>query len=151
MANVVVRNKKAAHDYFILEKLECGIELRGTEIKSIRSGKVSLQDAYCRIKNGELFVINMHIAKYEHGNIFNHEEKRDRRLLAHKSEIRRLAGRLQQEGLTLIPLTLYFAGCLAKLEIALCRGKKLYDKREDLRKEAVRKEIEKAHRHRDRY
>lgn len=151
MANVVVRNKKAAHDYFILEKLECGIELRGTEIKSIRSGKVSLQDAYCRIKNGELFVINMHIAKYEHGNIFNHEEKRDRRLLAHKSEIRRLAGRLQQEGLTLIPLTLYFAGGLAKLEIALCRGKKIYDKREDLRKEAVRKEIEKAHRHRDRY
>lgn len=151
MANVVVRNKKAAHDYFILEKLECGIELRGTEIKSIRSGKVSLQDAYCRIKSGELFVINMHIAKYEHGNIFNHEEKRDRRLLAHKSEIRRLAGRLQQEGLTLIPLTLYFAGGLAKLEIALCRGKKLYDKREDLRKEAVRKEIEKAHRHRDRY
>ncbi|MCK9536487.1 MAG: SsrA-binding protein SmpB [Bacilli bacterium] len=144
MENVVARNKKAAHDYFILDRYECGIVLTGTEIKSVRGGKVSLQDAYCRVKNNELFVINMHIAKYEQGNIFNHVEKRDRKLLVHKSEIRKIAGRVQKEGLTLIPLTLYFVGGLAKLEIALCRGKKLYDKREDLRKAAVRQEIEKA-------
>ena len=150
MENVVARNKKATHDYFILEKYECGIVLTGTEIKSVRKGKISLQDAYCRVKDNELFVINMHIAKYEQGNIFNHEEKRDRKLLVHKNEIRKLHDRVQREGLTLIPLRVYFLGGLAKIEIALCRGKKLYDKREDLKKATIKKEIDKIHKIRDR-
>ena len=150
MENVVARNKKAAHDYFFLEKYECGIVLKGTEIKSIRKGKVSLQDAYCRIHNNELYVVNMHIAKYEYGNIFNHKEKRDRKLLVHKSEIRKLSFRVQKEGLTLIPLSIYFVGGLAKVEIALCKGKRLYDKRADMRKAAIKKDIAKASKFRGR-
>jgi len=142
MVNVIARNKKAAYEYFIIDKYECGIVLQGTEVKSIRQGKVSLQDAYCRIINNELFVINMHISPYEHGNIFNHEAKRDRKLLVRKSEIRKMLLRVSQEGLTLIPLSLYFTGSLAKLEIALCRGKKLYDKREDLKKATIKKEMD---------
>lgn len=142
--NVVARNKKAHHDYFILEKYEVGIVLTGTEIKSIRDNKVSIQDAYCQIKNGELFVFNMHIAKYKQGNIFNHEETRPRKLLAHKREILKLETSVSRAGYTLIPLTLYIKDGLAKLEIAVCKGKKLFDKREDIKKEAVRREIEKA-------
>jgi SsrA-binding protein len=142
--NVIARNKKAAHDYFILEKYDCGIVLTGTEIKSIRSHKVSIQDAYCTIKNNELFIINMHIAKYEQGNIFNHKETRNRKLLAHKSEIRKMLGKITQEGLTIIPLTVYIKGGYAKVEIAICKGKKNYDKRDDLRKEAVKQDISKA-------
>ncbi|MDD3999530.1 MAG: SsrA-binding protein SmpB [Bacilli bacterium] len=142
--NVVARNKKATHDYFVLEKYEVGIVLTGTEIKSIRDSKVSIQDAYCQIKNGELFVINMHIAKYKQGNIFNHQETRTRKLLANKSEIRKLEAKVSQAGLTLIPLSVYIDSGLAKLEIAVCKGKKNYDKREDLRKEALQREIDKV-------
>lgn len=142
--NVVARNKKAHHDYFILDKFECGIVLTGTEIKSIRKSKVSIQDAYCQVKNNELFIINMHIAKYEEGNIFNHKETRNRKLLAHRSEIRKIAGKVSQEGLTIIPLSVYITNGLAKVEIAICKGKKNYDKRDDLREEAIKKDISKS-------
>lgn len=142
--NVVARNKKAHHDYFILDKYECGIVLTGTEIKSIRKSKVSIQDAYCQVKNNELFIINMHIAKYEEGNIFNHKETRNRKLLAHRSEIRKIAGKVSQEGLTIIPLSVYITNGLAKVEIAICKGKKNYDKRDDLREEAIKKDISKS-------
>ncbi|HEY8444888.1 MAG TPA: SsrA-binding protein SmpB [Bacilli bacterium] len=140
---VVARNKKAQHDYFILETFECGIVLTGTEIKSIRASKVSIQDAYCYVKNEELIIVNMHIAKYDHGNIFNHEETRDRKLLAHKKEIRKLMGRSTQEGLTIVPLEVYITHGLAKVKIALVKGKKQYDKREDMKRQAVNKEIAK--------
>lgn len=142
--NVVARNKKATYDYFILEKFECGIVLTGTEIKSIRAGKVSIQDAYCNIKNDELYIINMHIAKYEQGNIFNHQETRNRKLLAHRREIRKMFGKITQEGLTIIPLQVYIKNGLAKIEVAICKGKKKYDKREDLRREAVKRDISRA-------
>ena len=142
--NVVARNKKAHHDYFILDKYECGIVLTGTEIKSIRKNKVSIQDAYCQVKNNELLIINMHIAKYEEGNIFNHKETRNRKLLAHHSEIRKIAGKVSQEGLTIIPLSVYITNGLAKVEIAICKGKKNYDKRDDLREEAIKKDISKS-------
>lgn len=142
--NIVARNKKATHDYFILEKYEVGIVLTGTEIKSIRANKVSIQDAYCVVKNNELFIINMHIAKYDYGNIFNHKETRNRKLLAHKKEIRKMLGKITQEGLTIIPLTVYIKDGLCKLEIAICKGKKNYDKRDDLKKEEAKKVIEKA-------
>lgn len=140
---VVARNQKAQHDYFILETFECGIVLTGTEIKSIRASKVSIQDAYCYVKNEELIIVNMHIAKYDHGNIFNHEETRDRKLLAHKKEIRKLMGRSTQEGLTIVPLEVYITHGLAKVKIALVKGKKQYDKREDMKRQAVNKEIAK--------
>lgn len=142
--SVVARNKKATHDYFILEKFECGIVLTGTEIKSIRAGKVSIQDAYCNIKNDELYIINMHIAKYEQGNIFNHQETRNRKLLAHRREIRKMFGKITQEGLTIIPLQVYIKNGLAKIEVAICKGKKKYDKREDLRRETVKRDISRA-------
>ncbi|MBR5112307.1 MAG: SsrA-binding protein SmpB [Clostridia bacterium] len=140
----VAQNKKAYHEYFILEKYEAGIELFGTEVKSIRNGKVNLKDAWCQIKNNEIFVCGMHISPYEQGNIFNRDPMRVKRLLMHKREIRNLYAKVKQEGLTLIPLTLYFKNGRAKLEIGLCKGKKLYDKREAAaRKEAERK-IERA-------
>ena len=142
--NIIARNKKATHDYFILEKYDCGIVLTGTEIKSIRGHKVSIQDAYCTIKNNELFVINMHIAKYEQGNIFNHKETRNRKLLAHKSEIRKIIGKMAGEGYTIIPLTVYIEEGYAKLEIAICKGKNNYDKRDDLKEEVIKKDISKA-------
>ena len=140
----VAQNKKAYHEYFILEKYEAGIELFGTEVKSIRNGKVNLKDAWCQIKDNEIFVCGMHISPYEQGNIFNRDPLRVKRLLMHKREIRNLYAKVKQEGLTLIPLTLYFKNGRAKLEIGLCKGKKLYDKREAAaRKEAERK-IERA-------
>lgn len=142
--NIIARNKKATHDYFILDKYECGIVLTGTEIKSIRKNKVSIQDAYCNIKNNELFVINMHIAKYEEGNIFNHKETRNRKLLAHKSEIRKIVGKTSLEGLTIIPLSVYIKEGLAKVEIAICKGKKSYDKRDDLKEQVIKQDISKA-------
>ena len=142
----VAQNKKAYHEYFILEKYEAGIELFGTEVKSIRNGKVNLKDAWCQIKNNEIFVCGMHISPYEQGNIFNRDPMRVKRLLMHKREIRNLYAKVKQEGLTLIPLTIYFKNGRAKLEIGLCKGKKLYDKREAAaRKEAERK-IERAER-----
>lgn len=136
---VIAQNKKAWHDYFVQEAFEAGVELCGTEVKSVRMGKVNLKDAWCDIDGGELFINGMHISPYEHGNIFNKDPLRRRRLLMHKREIMRLHGQVKVAGLTIIPLSLYFKGPHVKLEIGLCKGKKLYDKREDAaRKDAVR-------------
>ncbi len=127
---IVAQNKKARHDYFVLETYEAGIELFGTEVKSIRKGRLNLKDAWCSIDEGEIFVKGMHISPYEQGNIFNRDPMRVRRLLMHKREINRLLGVTKQQGLTLIPLSVYFLKGRAKLEVGLCKGKKLYDKRE---------------------
>lgn len=141
---VVARNKKASHDYFILEKFEAGMQLFGTEIKSIRLGKCSINEAYVDIKNGEVKIINMHISKYKEGNIFNHDETREKKLLLHKKEILKLQGKVQKESLTIIPLEVYIKHGLAKIEIALCQGKKNYDKRESLKEEESKRRIAKA-------
>ncbi|HOB25683.1 MAG TPA: SsrA-binding protein SmpB [Bacilli bacterium] len=127
---IELKNKKAYFDYFIIKEVECGIVLTGTEIKSIRNGSANLKDTYARIKNGEVYILNMYIAKYNEGNQFNHEERRTRKLLLHKNEIDRLYDDVKLEGLTLIPLKLYFKGNHAKILLGLCKGKKLYDKRE---------------------
>lgn len=140
---VIARNKKASHDYFILDTIEVGISLYGTEIKSIRDTKVSINDAYVSAKGGQLSVINMHISPYKQGNIFNHSETRDRVLLAHKKEIIKLETKVKLESLTIIPLELYLKRGKAKLLIGLCRGKKNYDKRESLKERDVRKDIKK--------
>jgi len=135
----VAKNSKAYHDYFVDDTYEAGIALFGTEIKSIRGGQVNLKDSYCSIKDGEIFVVGMHVSPYEKGNIFNREPRRDRKLLMHKREIMKLAGLVGQKGYTLVPLSLYFSGARIKVEVGLCRGKKLYDKREtDAKKEANR-------------
>lgn len=135
----VARNKKAYHDYFVLESYEAGIELFGTEVKSVRQGKINLKDAWCNIDNGEIFVNGMHISPYDHGNIFNRDPMRKRRLLMHKKEIEKLFGQVKQEGLTLIPLSAYFNRGRLKIQVGLCKGKKLYDKRESIaRKDADR-------------
>ena len=125
----VASNRKAFHDYFIEERYEAGIELAGTEVKSIRLGNINLRDSFCTVKNGELLVHGVHISPYEKGNIFNRDPDRSRRLLMHKREIRRLQARIQQDGLTLIPLSVYLKDSLVKMEIGLAKGKKLYDKR----------------------
>ena len=125
----IARNKKAYHDYFIEETYEAGIELAGTEVKSLRLGKCNLKDSYCDFRHGEIFVVGMHVSPYEQGNIFNKNPLRDRRLLMHKREILKLFNEVRQEGLTVVPLSAYFSGRRVKLEIGLCRGKKLYDKR----------------------
>ena len=138
-------NKKARYDYFIEETYEVGISLRGTEVKSIRAGRVNLRDSYAEVKNGEIFVHNMHIAPYDTGNQFNHEPKRSRKLLMHKFEIRRLVGKTQEKGLTLIPLKIYFnERGKAKLEIGLARGKKQYDKRKEIAQKDADREIQRA-------
>ena len=139
---IISQNKKAYHDYFVDEKYEAGIELFGTEVKSIRAGNVNLKDAYCDIKNGELFVVGMHVSPYEHGNIFNREPLRNRKLLMHKREIMKLHDLVSQKGLTLIPLSLYFSGSRVKVEVGLCRGKKMYDKRDSIAKHDADREIE---------
>ena len=139
---LVASNKKAYHDYFVLDTYEAGLVLTGTEIKSIRDNKANINDAYVQIKNNEAFIINMHIAKYFQGNIFNHKELRDRKLLLHKKEILKISQKIQLKGLTVIPLKLYIEKGLAKLEIGVCQGKKLYDKREDLKKKDQLKKIE---------
>ena len=139
----IATNKKAYHDYFVEESMEAGIELFGTEVKSIRRGGVNLKDAWCSVDDGEIFVNGMHVAPYEQGNIFNRDPYRKRRLLLHKREILRLFGTLkQQQGLTLIPLSLYFKGSRVKVQLGLCRGKKLYDKRADLAAKAVARDNE---------
>ena len=138
----VAQNKIAYHDYFVLETYEAGIELFGTEVKSIRGGKVNLKDAWCSIDGGEIFVNGMHVSPYEQGNIFNRDPMRVRRLLMHKREIMRLLGTTKQQGLTLIPLSIYFLNGRAKLEIGLCKGKKNYDKREDMAKRDAKRDIE---------
>ena len=136
---IAAQNRKAYHDYFVEEKFEAGIELFGTEVKSIRAGTLNLKDSFCTVKNGELFVRGMHISPYEKGNIFNRDPMRVRRLLMHKREIRKLGDRVAQEGVALIPLRLYLKDSRVKLELGLCKGKKLYDKREaDARREAER-------------
>ncbi len=147
---IIAQNKKAWHDYFVLEQLEAGIALVGTEVKSIRNGAVNLKDSFCSVKDGELFARGIHISPYEKGNIFNRDPMRDRRLLVHKREIRRLYSTIKQDGLTLVPLKLYLKNSKIKLEIGLCKGKKLYDKREVEAKRAADREIEKQLKTRDR-
>ena len=139
---VVVQNRRARHDYFIEETWEAGIELRGTEVKSLRLGKGNLKDCYAAVKNGEIFVYGMHISPYEKGSFSNTDPLRPKRLLMHKSEIRKLQQGVMQKGLALIPLSIYLKNGRMKLEIALCKGKKLYDKREDLQKRDVQRDID---------
>lgn len=140
--NTVATNKKAYHDYFVLEKYEAGIELFGTEIKSIRAGRVNLKDSFCSVDNGEMFVIGMHISPYELGNRFNRDPLRKKKLLLHKKEIMKLFGESQQQGLSIIPLELYIKNGRAKLSIGLCKGKKLYDKRAVQAKKDANRTIE---------
>lgn len=141
---VIARNKKAYHDYFVLETYEAGIELYGTEIKSIRNGRINLKDSFCSVDNGEMFAIGMHISPYEHGNIFNREPMRKKKLLLHKKEIMKLFGQSQQQGLSIVPLQLYIKNGRAKLEIGLCKGKKLHDKREVAAKRDAERTIDRA-------
>ena len=141
-SKIITQNKKAWHDYFVDEKYEAGIALFGTEVKSVRAGQVNLKDSYCSVKNGELFVIGMHISPYEKGNIFNREPRRERKLLMHKREIMKINGMLTQKGYTLVPLSLYFSGKNVKVELGLCRGKKLYDKRDSIAAKEVNREID---------
>ena len=141
---IIANNKKAYHDYFILEKYEAGVELAGTEVKSLRQGRCNLKDSWCSIVKGELFVNGMHISPYEHGNIWSKDPVRVRKLLMHKREINKLFGTLQQQGLSLIPLSAYFKGSMVKLELGLCKGKKLYDKRNDMAKKTAKRDIERA-------
>ena len=140
----IAQNKKARHDYFIEETYEAGIELFGTEVKSIRQGRVNLKDSWCSIDKGEIFVNGMHISPYEQGNIFNRDPVRVRKLLMHKKEINRLYGVVKQTGYSLIPISLYFKDSRVKLQVGLCRGKKLYDKREDMAKRTAKRDIERA-------
>lgn len=146
----IAKNKKAGHDYFIDDSYEAGIELFGTEVKSIRAGQVNLKDSWCDIKNGEIFVNGMHISPYEKGNIFNRDPDRRRRLLMHRREINKLYGLVQQQGIALIPLEMYFSGSRVKVKIGLCRGKKLYDKRDDMAKRAAQRDIERSLKERNR-
>lgn len=138
---LIAKNPTAYHNYTIEDKIETGIVLSGTEIKSIRSGKVNLKDTYAYIKNGEIFVCGMHISPYEHGNIFNKNPLRDRKLLLHKKEINKLLGLTKQKGYSLVPISLYFKGSLVKLELGIGKGKKLYDKRQDLAKKDAQMQI----------
>ena len=137
----VATNRKALHDYFILEAFEAGIALKGTEVKSLRQGNASFQDCYATIKNGEVWLIGMHINPFEKGNINNHDPKRDRKLLMHKREILRLYGKVSEKGLTLVPLKIYFKKNIVKVEIGLAQGKKLYDKREAIAKREVERKL----------
>lgn len=139
---VLALNRKARHDYFVEETYEAGIELFGTEVKSLRQGKANLKDSYCRIEDGELFALGIHISPYEQGNIFNREPLREKRLLMHKREIMKLLGLVTRDSYTLVPLSLYLSGSRVKVELGLCRGKKLYDKRESDAKRQADREIE---------
>lgn len=141
---IIAQNKKAYHDYFVDEKYETGIALFGTEVKSLRAGTVNLKDSYCEIRDGELYAVGFHISPYDHGNIFNHEPLRDKKLLMHKKEILKLHGLVAQKGFTLVPLSLYFSGSRVKMEIGLCRGKKLYDKRDDMAKNDAKRTMERT-------
>ncbi|MEY8234533.1 SsrA-binding protein SmpB [Lachnospiraceae bacterium 66-29] len=139
---LIANNKKAFHDYFIEDKYEAGISLAGTEVKSLRMGKCSVKESFIRIENGELIIYGMHISPYEKGNIFNKDPLRPRKLLLHKYEINKIAGKITEKGFTVVPLQVYFKGSLVKVEIALARGKKLYDKRQDIAKKDMRRESE---------
>ena len=147
---IACENRKARHEYFIHETFEAGIELQGTEVKSLRAGRANLKDSYAYIKNGEIFVDHMHISPYEQGNIFNHDPLRPRRLLMHKAEILKLFGQTREKGYTIIPLKVYFKRGRAKMEIALASGKHNYDKRQDLRTKAAKRDIERALKERQR-
>lgn len=143
---IIANNKKAYHDYFILEKLEAGIELSGTEVKSLRQGNCNLKDSFINIKNGEAFVVGMHISPYEKGNIFNRDPLRVRKLLLHKAEILKLHQKVMLDGVSIVPLSVYFKGSNVKLEISVAKGKKLYDKRETEAKKSAKRDIERAER-----
>ncbi len=140
----ISENRQARHEYFVEETYEAGIELYGTEVKSLRAGTVNMKDSWCSIEDGEIFIKQLHISPYEHGNIFNRDPLRVRRLLMHKSEIHRLLGFLKRDGYTLVPLSLYFKGSRVKVKVGLCKGKKLYDKRADAAKKAAQRTIERA-------
>ena len=141
---IISQNKKAYHDYFVDEKYEAGVELFGTEVKSIRAGKVNIKESYCDIKDGEVFVVGMHISPYEQGNIYNKDPLRPKKLLLHKREILKLFGLVSQKGYTLVPLQIYLSNSRVKIEIGLCRGKKLYDKREDMARSDAKRDMERA-------
>ncbi|MBR0276939.1 MAG: SsrA-binding protein SmpB [Clostridia bacterium] len=141
---ILAKNKKAQHNYFILRKIECGIELFGTEVKSIRLGKVNISESYASIDGGEVFIKAMNISPYEQGNIFNRDPLRPKKLLLHKNEIRTLIGETTQDGCTLIPLSVYLKGSRVKVELGVCKGKKLYDKRNDLKEKSAKRDIDRA-------
>ncbi len=141
---LITENRKARHEYFVLEDFEAGIALTGTEVKSIRQGNVNLKDSWCSIEDGELFIKQMHISPYEKGNIFNRDPLRVRKLLMHKREIMRLYGKQKQDGLTLVPLSMYFKDSRVKIQLGLCKGKKLYDKRDDAAKRDAKRSIDRA-------
>lgn len=143
-------NRQARHEYAVMESYEAGIELFGTEVKSLRAGTVNLKDSWCDISGGEIFVKQMHISPYEKGNIFNKDPMRPRKLLMHKREILKLYGELKQQGYTLIPLSIYFKGSRVKVQVGLCKGKKLYDKREDMAKKAAKRDMDRAMKERNR-
>ena len=144
MQKIIAKNPTARHNYTIVNTLEAGIVLTGTEIKSIRSGKVNIKDSYATIRKGEVYIYGMHISPYEHGNIFNKDPLRDRKLLFHKQEIRKLIGQIQQKGYTLVPISLYWSGNKVKLELGIGKGKKLYDKRQDIAKKDAEMKMRKA-------
>ncbi len=140
---LIAQNKKAYHDFFILETYQAGLVLSGTEVKSLRAGKCNLKESFVRIENGEAYIKNMHISPYEHGNVFNKDPIRDRKLLLHKKEITKLLGSITVDGFTIVPTKIYFCGSLVKMDISVAKGKKLYDKRDDIAKKTVRREAEK--------
>lgn len=144
---LIAQNKKAYHDYFILETFQAGIALTGTEVKSLRAGKCNLKESYIQIENGEAIIKQMHISPYEQGNIFNHDPLADRRLLLHKYEINKLIGAVTRDGYTIIPLKIYFKGSLVKVDIGIAKGKKLYDKRQDIAKKDAKRSAEKEFKH----
>ena len=144
ITKLIAKNPVAYHNYNIEDTFECGIVLAGTEIKSIRAGKVNLKDSYAGFKNGECYAYSIHISPYEHGNIFNKDPLRDRKLLLNKRELNKLFGKVKQDGYSLVPISLYFKGCLVKLELGLGKGKKLYDKREDIAKKDAERRMQKA-------
>ena len=146
----IAQNKKAFHDYFVEESMEAGIELAGTEVKSLRQGRVNLKDSWCSVVNGELLLNGVHISPYEHGNIFNRDPVRVRRLLMHRREIMRLFGLVKQDGYSLIPLSLYLKGSRVKVQVGLCKGKKNYDKRADMAERAAKRDMERAMKERNR-
>lgn len=148
---LISQNKKARHDYFIIEEIEAGIELFGTEVKSVRQGKVNLTDAYASINNSEVFVKGMNISPYEQGNIFNRDPLRERKLLLHKNQIRKLIGQIQQQGFSLIPLKVYLKGSLVKVTLAVVKGKKLYDKRDDIAKRDAKRNMDRVMKERNNY
>ncbi len=148
---LISQNKKARHDYFIIEEIEAGIELFGTEVKSVRQGKVNLTDAYASVNNSEVFVKGMNISPYEQGNIFNRDPLRERKLLLHKNQIRKLIGQIQQQGFSLIPLKVYLKGSLVKVTLAVVKGKKLYDKRDDIAKRDAKRNMDRVMKERNNY